>query len=256
MSVSTATQSAPAACICRKAICAAALLARYAIATRAPSCASFNAIPRPIPRLPPVTTATRFRSDIRHPRKTCPSSATPFLPTTLPQFRSKRGMETLRKSVISQSSAQRMRVVHALLILLPSGVTQGTWRTWYRGRREHQTGSTRIPRRTTQGRWPDLRTQPQPRRRDCACSSSLEKSRRDGLCHMRQWNVITKESTLTCKETPLGDLRIRCSGRPHQMVIRFEAGRRLIRIDNNARAEYEPKVILSIEGYATDTDTG
>ena len=39
------------------------------------------------------------------------------------------------------------------------------------------------------------------------------------------------------------------------MVIRFEAGRRLIRIDNTARAEYEPKVILSIEGYATDTGT-
>ena len=70
-----------------------------------------------------------------------------------------------------------------------------------------------------------------------------------------EWNAITKENTLTCKETPLGDLRIRCSGRPHQMVIRFEAGRRLIRIDNTARAEYEPKVILSIEGYATDTGT-
>ena len=37
-----------------------------------------------------------------------------------------------------------------------------------------------------------------------------------------EWNAITKENTLTCKETPLGDLLIRCSGRPHQMVIGFE----------------------------------
>src|SRR5262245_44572426 len=34
------------------------------MAIRAPSCASRTASPRPMPRLPPVTSATRFRSDI------------------------------------------------------------------------------------------------------------------------------------------------------------------------------------------------
>src|SRR6266568_328755 len=37
------------------------------MAMRAPSCASRNASPRPIPLLPPVTSATRLRSDILLP---------------------------------------------------------------------------------------------------------------------------------------------------------------------------------------------
>src|SRR5713101_3702105 len=37
------------------------------MAKRAPSWASRNASPRPMPRLPPVTSATRLRSDIRLP---------------------------------------------------------------------------------------------------------------------------------------------------------------------------------------------
>src|SRR5712691_8471231 len=39
------------------------------MAMRAPSCASRNASPRPIPLLPPVTSATRLRSDILLPSK-------------------------------------------------------------------------------------------------------------------------------------------------------------------------------------------
>src|SRR5260370_8008409 len=37
------------------------------MAMRAPSCASRNASPRPIPLLPPVTSATRLRSDLLLP---------------------------------------------------------------------------------------------------------------------------------------------------------------------------------------------
>src|SRR6266849_10674283 len=37
------------------------------MAMRAPSCANRRASPRPMPRLPPVTSATRLRSDIRLP---------------------------------------------------------------------------------------------------------------------------------------------------------------------------------------------
>src|SRR5580700_5265652 len=75
ISVSTATQSAPFSCNNRKVCCAATLFERYAIAIRAPSCASFTAIPRPIPRLPPVTSATRFCSPILVPHRSAPFSA-------------------------------------------------------------------------------------------------------------------------------------------------------------------------------------
>ena len=67
-----------------------------------------------------------------------------------------------------------------------------------------------------------------------------------------QWNAVTKEQTFSCKETAMGDLRILCAGRaPHQMVVHFDAKRRLIKVENTAREDHEPKVVLSIEGYAT-----
>jgi hypothetical protein len=70
---------------------------------------------------------------------------------------------------------------------------------------------------------------------------------------VNEWNEVTKEQSLTCKETMMGDLRIRCAGRQHEMVVRFESAKRLVRIDNTARPEHEPKVVMSIEGYATDS---
>jgi len=70
---------------------------------------------------------------------------------------------------------------------------------------------------------------------------------------VNEWNSVTKEQSLTCKETMMGDLRIRCTGRTHEMVVRFESAKRLVRIDNTARPDHEPKVVLSIEGYATDS---
>jgi len=67
----------------------------------------------------------------------------------------------------------------------------------------------------------------------------------------KEWNFVTKDPTLTCNETVLGDLRIRCSGRaPHQIIIHYEPKRRLVRIENTAREDHEPKVVLMIEGYA------
>jgi hypothetical protein len=68
-----------------------------------------------------------------------------------------------------------------------------------------------------------------------------------------EWNAVTKEQSLTCKETMLGDLRIRCVGRSHQLVFHFDARKRLVKVENSAREEHEPKLILSIEGYPTDT---
>ena len=73
------------------------------------------------------------------------------------------------------------------------------------------------------------------------------------LAMCKQWNAATKEDTFTCTETMMGDLRIRCAGRCHQMVVIFDPKRLLVRVDNTAREDYEPKVLLSIEGYATDS---
>jgi hypothetical protein len=67
------------------------------------------------------------------------------------------------------------------------------------------------------------------------------------------WNAETKESTFSCKETILGDLRVRCAGRAHQLTFHFDSKHRLVRVKNTAREEHEPKIVLSIEGYLTDS---
>jgi hypothetical protein len=72
----------------------------------------------------------------------------------------------------------------------------------------------------------------------------------------QEWNAVTKEQTFSCKETVLGDLRIRCAGRPHQIMLHYESKLRLIRVENSAREEHEPKVALLIEGYVTQEGRG
>ena len=66
----------------------------------------------------------------------------------------------------------------------------------------------------------------------------------------QEWNSVTKEQSLSCKETALGDLRIRCAGRPHQLVFHYDSKHRLVRVENTAREDYEPKIVLSIQGYS------
>ena len=39
----------------------------------------------------------------------------------------------------------------------------------------------------------------------------------------------------------MGDLRVRCAGRAHQVVVRFETAKHLVRFDNMAREDFEPK---------------
>lgn len=68
-----------------------------------------------------------------------------------------------------------------------------------------------------------------------------------------EWNTVTKEQTLTCKETVLGDLRIRCAGRSHQLILHYDSKRHFIQVENSAREDYEPEVILLIEGYSKDS---
>ncbi len=67
----------------------------------------------------------------------------------------------------------------------------------------------------------------------------------------REWNSVTGEQTVTCKETALGDLRIWCAGRPQQMLVHYNSKQGLVIIKNTARPENEPDTVLSIEGYST-----
>jgi hypothetical protein len=69
-----------------------------------------------------------------------------------------------------------------------------------------------------------------------------------------QWNEITKEATLTCKETLLGDLRIWCASRAKQMTVEFNSKRLLITVKNSARLEHETDVVIRIQGYWTGTE--
>ena len=73
------------------------------------------------------------------------------------------------------------------------------------------------------------------------------------MANCQEWNAVTKEQSLTCKETALGDLRIRCAGREfYQMFVHYDSKTRLITIKNTARPENEPDTVLKIEGYATE----
>jgi hypothetical protein len=72
---------------------------------------------------------------------------------------------------------------------------------------------------------------------------------------IREWNSVTKEQTLTCTETALGDLRIRCAGRPHQMLVHYESRKLLVTIKNTARPDTELHTYLTVEGYANSNGT-
>jgi hypothetical protein len=71
--------------------------------------------------------------------------------------------------------------------------------------------------------------------------------------HCREWNDITNEQSLVCKETSLGDLRIWCAGRSHQLTVHFDSYRRLVILRNTARPEHEKDTVLAIHGYPTDS---
>jgi len=49
-----------------------------------------------------------------------------------------------------------------------------------------------------------------------------------------EWNAVTQDPTLTCSETAMGDLRIRCARRgTHQIIVHYEPKRRLVRVENS-----------------------
>jgi hypothetical protein len=64
-----------------------------------------------------------------------------------------------------------------------------------------------------------------------------------------EWNAITNEQTLVCKETILGDLRIWCSSRARYMTVHFDSRNLLITVKNSGRLEHETDVVMRIEGF-------
>jgi|SRR5277367_3280121 len=69
----------------------------------------------------------------------------------------------------------------------------------------------------------------------------------------KEWNNITQEETLTCKETALGDVRIWCAATSKHIVVHFDSSRLIVTIKNDARDPAQKDAILQIEGYATES---
>src|SRR5258708_30757345 len=63
-----------------------------------------------------------------------------------------------------------------------------------------------------------------------------------------EWNAITKEQTLTCKETMLGDLRVWCAGKSQVMTVHYDSMVRFMTLKTTARLELEKSLSVSIEG--------
>lgn len=90
--------------------------------------------------------------------------------------------------------------------------------------------------------------------KETALARSLHvwKNLRDAVfAQCSEWNAVTQEQTLTCTETPMGDLRIWCSATAKQLTVYYDSRKLLITLRNGARLEVERDAILRIEGYST-----
>jgi hypothetical protein len=87
-----------------------------------------------------------------------------------------------------------------------------------------------------------------------ARSPMVWKSVKDSIFQKcKEWNGVTQEETLICKETIMGDIRIWCAAQSRQMTVHYDSRKLLITVKNAGRLEHEKDVILHIEGYRTGT---
>lgn len=85
-----------------------------------------------------------------------------------------------------------------------------------------------------------------------ARSAMVWKSVKDSIFEKcREWNAVTQEETLTCKETVMGDIRIWYAARSRQMTVHYDSRKLLITVKNAGRLEHEKDVVLHMEGYRT-----
>jgi hypothetical protein len=83
-----------------------------------------------------------------------------------------------------------------------------------------------------------------------ACAPQLWKSLKEAVsAQCTEWNAVTQEQTLTCRETPIGDFRVWCAPKSKQMTLHYDVKNLLITVKNTARPEHEKDVILRIEGF-------
>jgi len=100
------------------------------------------------------------------------------------------------------------------------------------------------------------RLQEEKLNRETAVARSLHvwKQFRDAIfAQCNEWNSVTQEESLTCKETPMGDLRIWCAARSKQMTVHYDSKKLTVTIKNAARDESQKDAILTVEGYATNS---
>lgn len=91
--------------------------------------------------------------------------------------------------------------------------------------------------------------------KETAAARSLQvwKSLRDAIfAQCKEWNAVTKEESLTCKETPMGDLRIWCPLRSRQMTVHYDSRKLTVTIKNAGREVGQKDLVMTIEGYATN----
>jgi len=70
----------------------------------------------------------------------------------------------------------------------------------------------------------------------------------------KAWNDILHEEALSCKETILGDLRIRVAGKPQHITVHYDSRKLQVTIQNTARPEHEGDSIFYIQGWASGTE--
>lgn len=86
---------------------------------------------------------------------------------------------------------------------------------------------------------------------EARCLEVWKKLRDLIFAQCNEWNAVTKEESLTCKETPMGDLRIWCPLRSRQMTVHYDSRKLTVTI-KNAREVGQKDMVMTIEGYATD----
>jgi hypothetical protein len=90
--------------------------------------------------------------------------------------------------------------------------------------------------------------------KETAIARSLHvwKTFRDSVfAQCNEWNTVTQEETLTCKETPIGDLRIWCAATSKHVTVHYDSKQLTVTIKNAARTELAKDAVLHIEGYST-----
>ena len=74
------------------------------------------------------------------------------------------------------------------------------------------------------------------------------------VAQCKAWNAILHEEALSCKETILGDLRIRCAGKPHHITVHYDSRKLQVILKNTARPEHEGDSVFFIQGWAAGTE--